>query len=268
MFLNHYQMVMTLRTHYFNNEIKMEFKSDFIEKLKKANTLLFFTGAGISSESGIPTFRGKDGLWNKLKPEELASFDAFMKNPDMVWEWYQYRRNIVENTKPNPGHLAIAELEKYYQVDVVTQNVDNLHARAGSTCIEELHGSIVRNFCVDCNTFYNEKEFKFTNKVPRCKKCNGLIRPDVVWFGENLRGSAFPNSEKKAKKCDICFVVGTSAIIYPAAYIPITAKDYGAYIVEINTEKTDLSNQVNYSIFEKSGEVLPQILELVKTIKS
>ncbi|PID59455.1 MAG: NAD-dependent protein deacylase [Ignavibacteriae bacterium] len=241
----------------------MNFDKNFIQKLKDAKQLLFFTGAGISAESGISTFRGKDGLWNKLKPEELANFNAFMKNPDMVWEWYQYRRKIVEESQPNKGHLAIAELEKFYKVDVVTQNVDNLHARAGSTSIEELHGSIVRNFCVDCGTFYNDEIDMEDKKVPKCKKCNGLIRPDVVWFGEALRGSAFPNSEKKARNCDICFVVGTSAIVYPAAYIPLTAQESGAYIVEINIEPTELTRQTNYSIIGKSGEILPKIVEAV-----
>ncbi len=243
---------------------KMEFKKEFVEKLKEAESLLFFTGAGISAESGVPTFRGKDGIWNKLKPEELANFNAFIKNPDMVWEWYQYRRKIVENVEPNPGHYAIAEFENYYKVDVVTQNVDNLHKRAGSTSIEELHGSIVRNFCIDCKTYYYDLDEEFENKVPKCKKCNGLIRPDVVWFGESLRGDAYPNSEQKAKSCDICFVVGTSAIVYPAAYIPITAKEYGAYIVEINLEPTELTPHINYSIFGKSGEILPEILRIVK----
>ena len=246
----------------------MEFKPDFIDRLNKAKSLLFFTGAGISAESGIATFRGKDGLWSKLKPEELASFSAFMKNPDMVWEWYQYRREIVEKAKPNKGHLAITEFEKFYDVNVVTQNVDDLHARAGSTNIDELHGSIIRNFCVDCKTFYNHQEFKFDKKVPRCEKCNGMIRPDVVWFGENLRGNAFPNGEQKAKECDICFIVGTSAIVYPAAYIPITAKQYGAYLVEINIEPTEISYQVDYSILGKSGEILPEILELAANLKT
>lgn len=241
----------------------MEFNPEFVKKLKDAKSLLFFTGAGISAESGISTFRGKDGLWNKLNPEELASFNAFMRNPDLVWEWYQYRRDIVEKTEPNPGHYAIAEFEKYYNVNIVTQNVDNLHARAGSKNIEELHGSIVRNFCIECNTFYNHQNFEFKNKVPHCEKCNGLIRPDVVWFGETLRGDAFPNGEKKARDCDICFVVGTTAIVYPAAYIPLTAKQYGAYIVEINIEATDFSSQANISIFGKSGEILPEILNLV-----
>ncbi|MFZ1291095.1 MAG: NAD-dependent deacylase [Melioribacteraceae bacterium] len=246
----------------------MEFKKDFIEKLKKADSLLFFTGAGISAESGISTFRGKDGLWNKLKPEELANFNAFMKNPDMVWEWYQYRRKIVEESQPNKGHLAIAELQNFYEVFVATQNVDNLHAKAGSNNIEELHGSIVRNFCIDCKTFYEHQDFMFDNKVPRCPKCNGMIRPDVVWFGENLRGNAFPNSEKNAKKCDICFIVGTTGIVYPAAYIPFTAKEYGAYLVEINIEPTEMTYNVDYSIMGKAGEILPEILELLKKLKS
>jgi NAD-dependent deacetylase len=246
----------------------MEFNEEFVLKLKSAESVLFFTGAGISAESGIATFRGKDGLWNKLKPEELANFSAFMKNPDMVWEWYQYRREIVENSKPNPGHFAIAEFEKYYNVSVVTQNVDNLHARAGSNNIDELHGSIVRNFCIDCNTYYNHQDFKFENKVPKCEKCGGLIRPDVVWFGETLRGNAFPNGERNAKECDICFIVGTSAIVYPAAYIPLTAKQYGAYIVEVNIEPTEMSYEADYSIFGKSGEVLPKILDLVREIKN
>ncbi|MBI1932240.1 MAG: NAD-dependent deacylase [Ignavibacteriales bacterium] len=246
----------------------MELKKELIEKLKSADSLLFFTGAGISAESGIATFRGKDGLWNKLKPEELANFNAFMKNPDMVWEWYQYRRKIVEESLPNKGHLAIAELQNYYKVYVSTQNVDNLHARAGSKNIEELHGSIVRNFCINCKTFYEHQDFLFENKVPRCPKCGGLIRPDVVWFGENLRGQAFPNSEKLAKQCDICFVVGTTGIVYPAAYIPLTAKEYGAYLVEINIEPTEMTYNVNYSLFGKSGEILPEILNLVKEIKN
>lgn len=243
----------------------MNFESSFLERLTTAKKLVFFTGAGISAESGIETFRGKDGLWNKLKPEELANFNAFMKNPDMVWEWYQYRRKIVESTNPNPGHYAIAEFERYYDVTVVTQNVDNLHQRAGSSIVYELHGSIVRNFCIDCNSFYNDIKLS-DNKVPKCEKCGGFIRPDVVWFGENLRGDAFPKGEKAAAESDICFVVGTSAVVYPAAYIPQTAKQNGAFVIEINIEDTELTGNCDYSIFGKSGEILPKILDKVKLI--
>ncbi len=242
----------------------MEFKPDFIEKLKTAKSLLFFTGAGISAESGIPTFRGDEGLWKKFKPEELANFNAFISNPDMVWEWYQYRRKIINEAKPNAGHFAIKELENFYDVDVVTQNVDNLHGRAGSKNIYELHGNIERNYCIDCKTFYNGN-FDFESKVPKCKNCGGLIRPDVVWFGEALPSEAFIKADKKAEQCDICFIVGTSAIVYPAAYIPITAKKNGAYLVEINIQPTEITNQVDYSIVGKAGEILPEILNKVKS---
>ncbi|MBU1099083.1 MAG: NAD-dependent deacylase [Bacteroidetes bacterium] len=246
----------------------MEFRKDFFERLKTAKNILFFTGAGISAESGIATFRGKDGLWNKLKPEELANFNAFMKNPDMVWEWYQYRREIINETKPNLGHYTIVEFEKYFEkVDVVTQNVDNLHGRAGSSSIYELHGNIERNFCVDCKTFYNKEDLLGSEKVPRCTKCNGLIRPDVVWFGEMLPAGVFEKSEQLAMNSDITFVVGTSAVVYPAAYIPISAKQGGAYVVEINLDGTEISGSVDYSLRGKSGEILPEILNIIKEQK-
>lgn len=246
----------------------MEFTPGFIDKLSTAKSIVFFTGAGISAESGISTFRGKDGIWNKLRPEELANFDAFMKNPDMVWEWYQYRRKIINDSTPNPGHTAIAEFEKYFDnVSVITQNVDNLHGRAGSKKLYELHGNIERNFCVKCNTFYNSADYHYTNEAPKCTKCGGLVRPDVVWFGEMLPQDVFAGAEKVAGLSDICFVVGTSAVVYPAAYIPITARKNGAYIVEINIEQTELSGIADCSISGKSGEILPLILEKVKEIK-
>jgi len=243
----------------------MELNKEFIEKLKKAKSLLFFTGAGISAESGIPTFRGDEGLWKKFKPEELANFDAFMRNPDMVWEWYRYRRKIINDAEPNAAHLAIKELENFYEVNVVTQNVDNLHGRAGSKNIYELHGNIERNYCMDCKTFFSEDEIFSGQSVSACKICGGTIRPDVVWFGESLPQDIFQQAEAKAKEADICFIVGTSAVVYPAAYIPITAKDYGAYLVEINIQPTEITNSVDLSIFDKSGKVLPEILYIIKS---
>jgi NAD-dependent deacetylase len=244
----------------------MELKEEFIEKLKSAKSIVFFTGAGISAESGIPTFRGKDGIWNKLKPEELANFNAFLRNPDMVWEWYQYRRQIIHDTKPNAGHFAMAEFEKYFDdVTVVTQNVDNLHSRAGSSNVFELHGNIERNYCVDCSEpYYVESD---EESLPKCKLCGGLIRPDVVWFGEMLPQKAFAKSEKVAADSDICIIAGTSAVVYPAAYIPLTARDAGSYLVEINVAPTEISGLVDYSIMGKSGEVVPAILEAVKEMK-
>lgn len=245
------------------------FTEEFISKLSDAERIVFFTGAGISAESGVSTFRGKDGIWNKLKPEELANFDAFLRNPDMVWEWYQYRRKIVSEAIPNPGHSAIAEFENFFDdVSVVTQNVDNLHARAGSTYIYELHGNIERNYCINCKTFYNKDEIQFSNKTPICKNCKGLVRPDVVWFGEFLPEQIFRDAESKAIHSDICFVVGTSALVYPAANIPILAKRSGSFLVEINIEETELSGFADYSLFGRSGEILPKILDEVKKLRT
>lgn len=244
------------------------FSDEFIEKIKSARNLVFFSGAGISAESGIPTFRGTGGIWNKMKPEELASFNAFIKNPKLVWDWYQYRRNIVHSTQPNPGHYAIAEMENFFpQVTVVTQNVDNLHRRAGSKTIYELHGNIEKNYCIKCSKRYDYINFPEADSSPRCD-CGGLIRPDIVWFGEMLPDDQYSAAEKAARNCDILFVVGTSAVVYPAAYIPLIAKDNRKYLVEVNITETELSYKVDYSIPGKSGDVLPRILELVKYIKT
>jgi NAD-dependent deacetylase len=238
-----------------------------IEKLKNAGSLVFFTGAGISAESGIPTFRGKDGIWNKLKPEELANFDAFMRNPDMVWEWYKHRKNIIHESKPNQGHVTIAEMQNYFDdVTVVTQNIDNLHIRAGTKKIYELHGNIERNFCVNCKEYFN-KELDFTTGVPKCD-CGGLIRPDVVWFGEYLPEDQFKGGEKAAMNADIFFIVGTSAIVYPAAGLVYTAKQSGAVLVEINVAETEVSHIVNYSFIGEAGKILPEILYKYQSIIS
>ena len=243
----------------------MEFPKELIQKLKAARSVLFFTGAGISAESGIDTFRGKGGLWNKMKPEELASISGFMRNPDLVWEWYQYRRKIVRDTGPNPGHTTIAEFEKYFDdVTVVTQNVDNLHHRAGSTNILEVHGNIERNFCMDCRTLYGIEDFLDVEEAPKCRKCGGMIRPDVVWFGEMLPQDIFTEAERKAKQSDICFIVGTSAVVYPAAYIPLSAKEGNSYLVEINIEPTEITNLVDCSLMGKSGEILPELINYLK----
>jgi NAD-dependent deacetylase len=233
-----------------------------IERIKHASHIVFFSGAGMSAESGIATFRGKDGIWNKFKPEELANFDAFMKNPGMVWEWYQYRRDIVRHAVPNAGHLAIAEFQKYVpKITVITQNIDNLHKRAGSKNIFELHGNIERNYCIKCKTFYNDIEKE--EGVPKCR-CGGLIRPDVVWFGEYLPEDQFEGAEIAASECDIFFVVGTSAVVYPAASLIYTAKHSNSFIVEVNIEETEISSLTNKSLIGKAGKILPEILGKIK----
>ena len=241
----------------------IEISDSLIDTLKNSESIVFFTGAGISAESGIATFRGKEGLWNKFKPEELANFDAFMRNPELVWEWYNYRRRIVHEAKPNAAHLTIAEMQNHFKdVTVVTQNVDNLHRRAGSKKIFELHGNIEKNYCINCKKDFNE-ELDFSSGVPKCD-CGGLIRPGVVWFGEFLPEDQYLGGEKAAMNAEVFFVVGTSAVVYPAAGLVYTAKASGATIVEINIEETEISSSVNYSYFGKAGEILPKIFEEYK----
>lgn len=245
----------------------MNFDQSFLNKLSESKRIVFFTGAGISAESGIPTFRGKDGIWNKLKPEELANFSAFMRNPTMVWEWYNHRKKIIHEAKPNKGHEAIAEMQNLFdEVILITQNIDNLHRRAGSKNIYELHGNIERNYCIQCRTFYNE-ELDSSDGVPKCS-CGGLIRPDVVWFGEFLPQDQFLGGEKAAQNCDIFFVVGTSAVVYPAAGLVYTAKESGAFIVEVNIEETEISSICDLSFFEESGKILPAIIQEIKKIRN
>jgi NAD-dependent deacetylase len=241
----------------------MQIDKSIIKKLKDSKSVVFFTGAGISAESGIPTFRGKDGIWNKLKPEELANFNAFLKNPELVWEWYKHRKQIIRESKPNKGHLAIAKAQNIFpKVTVITQNIDNLHRRAGSKTVYELHGNIERNYCIKCKAFYNE-ELNFNLGIPKCK-CGGLIRPDVVWFGEYLPEAQFRASEKEAENCDIFSIVGTSAVVYPAASLIYSAKQSGAYLIEVNVEETEISGIVDKSFFGLSGEVLPALIKEIQ----
>ena len=243
----------------------MHFNKKFIDVLVNRHSIVFFTGAGISAESGIPTFRGKDGIWNKLKPEELANFDAFLRNPQLVWEWYNHRKKIIHESQPNPGHFAIAEFQNIFdKVTVITQNIDNLHRRAGSNVVYELHGNIERNYCIKCKTKYNE-ELDFAQGVPKCK-CGGLIRPDVVWFGEMLPEDQYNASEKAASECDVFFIVGTSAVVYPAASLIYTAKQSGAYLVEVNIEETEATSTVETSLFGEAGKVLPGIINSLKEL--
>jgi NAD-dependent deacetylase len=241
----------------------IQIDKNLIDALEHSEAIVFFTGAGISSESGIPTFRGKDGIWNKLKPEELANFNAFIQNPEMIWEWYNHRKKIIHEAQPNAAHLTIAEMQNHFKtVSVVTQNIDNLHRRAGSKTIFELHGNIERNFCINCKKFFNE-ELDFSGGIPKCE-CGGLIRPDVVWFGEYLPEDQFLGGEKAAISSDIFFVVGTSAVVYPAAGLVYAAKQSGSTVVEINIKETALSDIADYSFFGKAGEILPMILSEYK----
>jgi NAD-dependent protein deacetylase/lipoamidase len=232
-----------------------------ISKLQSSDSVAVFTGAGISAESGVPTFRGDEGLWEKFKPEELANFDAFMRNPELVWEWYKARKKIIASIQPNPGHVAIAEMEqRYRKFAVITQNIDNLHRRAGSKTVFELHGNIERNYCTGCGKLFPDAGIMSGPSVPRCPSCGGLIRPDVVWFGEILPVDQWESSVKAAERAEIFLSVGTSAVVFPAASLPSIAKRAGAYVVEVNIERTDLSSMADEVILGRSGEILPQLL--------
>lgn len=235
------------------------------ERLSKANSVVVLTGAGVSAESGVKTFRDPDGLWAKFNPMELASIDGFMSNPQRVWSWYQYRVEIVKKVKPNPGHYAIAEMEKLFDHFVlITQNVDRLHQRAGSTNPIELHGNIIENHCFNCKKpFYGETALP-DGEIPKCEHCGGLIRPSVVWFGEMLPYEALVKAEDESANCDVFFSVGTSAEVYPSANLPFLAKRNGATIIEVNPNITKLSDYVDYRISAPSGEALPILLEKLK----
>ncbi len=216
------------------------------------------TGAGVSAESGVPTFRGDEGLWKQFQPEELANVDAFLANPELVWNWYQYRRNIISQVEPNQGHFSLAKMEKRLSsFTLITQNVDDLHRRAGSRNILELHGNIVRNKCIKCGRQY--ENLPESEEVPQCE-CGGLIRPDVVWFGEMLPQDIIQKAFLAAEKASVFFSIGTSALVQPAASLPVMAKNRGAYLVEINVEPTVLSSHADEFLQGKSGEVLPVII--------
>jgi len=235
--------------------------SRLISKLRTAESVAVFTGAGISAESGVPTFRGSDGIWKKFKPEELANFDSFMRNPELVWEWYKHRKTIIASIQPNPGHTALAEMEqRFRRFAVITQNIDNLHRRAGSKTVYELHGNIERNYCTGCGKFFADAGIMAGPEVPRCTSCGSIIRPDVVWFGELLPAVVWDKSVKAAEGAGIFLSIGTSGVVYPAASLPLIAKRAGAYVVEINLERTDLSDTADEVILGRSGEILPQLV--------
>lgn len=245
-------------------EIKIS--RELIDKLADSRKIVFFTGSGVSAESGIPTFRGDDGLWKRFSAQELANFDSFMRNPDLVWEWYQYRRRIIHDSHPNAGHQAIVNFEKYFDVTVVTQNVDNLHQRAGSSRVLELHGNITRNKCVQCGEFYSGEIHLEDNTPPHCN-CGGLIRPDVVWFGENLPEGVYEQAEERCESCDVMFVIGTSGVVYPAALLPSAALSSGAIVIDVNIDEGDHHHGKRHFIKGRSGEVLPFLFEHVKRLK-
>ncbi len=233
------------------------------DKLRQAEKIVFVTGAGISQESGIPTFRGKDGFWRKYDPMKLATIDAFYEDPKLVWEWYEERRKNILDANPNPGHVSIAELEKHKRISVLTQNIDGLHQRAGSSHVYELHGSIITIKCTVCN-FKDQITAKFSELPPLCK-CGNMLRPDVVWFGEALPQDVWGSAMEEASSCDIMIVVGTSLAVSPANLLPVYAKQSGATMVEVNIENTPMSSSMDLSLRTSAAKALPGLVDMISS---
>jgi NAD-dependent deacetylase len=233
------------------------------EWLRTASRAAALTGAGISAESGIPTFRGAGGLWRNFRPEDLATPEAFARDPKTVWEWYDWRRGLIRDAKPNLGHYALAQLERRMggRFVLITQNVDGLHNRAGSERVLKLHGDIWWTLCTACGDVRSDFRVPLPELPPRCAACGGLLRPGVVWFGEPLPARTWEQAEEAARTCDVLIVAGTSAVVYPAASLAPLAKRHGARIIEINTEATPLSGEADLCLKGPSGEILPQIIE-------
>ena len=241
-----------------------------IRKLAEADRVVVVTGAGVSAQSGIPTFRDPGGLWDKFRPEELANVDAFLRNPGLVQAWYRYRRDLIESRQPNPAHFAIAELESMYDsFTLATQNVDGLHQRAGSSNVLELHGNILRRYCIECGAVPESNITGVSgDEVERCTVCGGLIRPDVVWFGEALPPEVIEAAFEAAEQAEVLLSVGTSGIVYPAAGLPGTARNAGAYTAEFNIEASALAAEMDEVVIGPAGSSLPNLVEAVRTQRS
>lgn len=226
--------------------------------------LVALTGAGASQESGLRTFRdAQSGLWAQYKPEDLASPQAFARDPKLVWDWYAWRREAVKSVRPNPGHYALAEIEQHVSdFCLITQNVDGLHRMAGNQNVLELHGNIQRVRCSECLA-YAETWGDDSESVPRCEECGSLLRPDVVWFGEALPRDQLEAAVEASRSCGVFLSIGTSGLVQPAASLAHAARNHGAVLVEINLEPTPITPKTDYFLQGRSGEVLPGLVKAV-----
>jgi len=232
----------------------------FHERAQATRRVVVLTGAGVSAESGVPTFRGADRLWGRHRAEDLATPEAFARDARLVWEWYEWRRQLIATRRPNAAHEAIAALETHArEFLLITQNVDGLHRWAGSRRLAELHGNLWRVRCLAEGTVTENREVPLPSLPPHCA-CGALLRPDVVWFGEALPTDAIRQAYDAVESCDVMLVVGTSALVQPAASLPMIAKAHGAYVVEVNLEPTPLSGFADESHHGKAGEILPRLL--------
>ncbi|MFN2195420.1 MAG: SIR2 family NAD-dependent protein deacylase [Anaerolineales bacterium] len=237
---------------------------ELITRLRRSKNIAALTGAGTSAESGVPTFRdAQTGLWARYDPQELATPQAFARDPRLVWEWYEFRRALVRQANPNPGHYALVELARHVpDFRLITQNVDGLHQRAGSPQVIELHGNILRTKCSregrPIETWPEQAEIP-----PCCPNCGAQLRPDVVWFGESLPDEAIAAAWKAVEACEVFLSIGTSTVVEPAASLPFAALENGAVVVEINPQPTPLTRHATYTLNGPSGQVLPALLAAV-----
>jgi len=238
------------------------------EALRSAQSVVVLTGAGISAESGVPTFRGAGGLWRNYSPEELATPAAFARDPRLVWEWYEWRRSVIRQAKPNAGHRALVELEQRIAArkgsfTLVTQNVDGLHDRARSRNLVKLHGDIWLVRCTACGAVERNEEVPLGELPPRCR-CGGLLRPGVVWFGEALPTTEWERASEATARAEVMMVVGTSAVVYPAAGLAELARAARAKLAIINPEPTPLDAAADWILGGKAGEIIPGLLRPVE----
>lgn len=242
----------------------MNFPDELIRSLREAERVAALTGAGVSKESGLRTFRdAQTGLWSEYKPTELASPEAYERDPKLVWDWYAMRREKVGEVEPNPGHFALVDMAHHIpDFNLITQNVDNLHRKAGSPNVIELHGNLGRVKCSSCGQ-QAEMWDDADGNVPQCEVCGGLLRPDVVWFGESLPRAELESAVEAARACQVFFSIGTSGMVQPAASLAYAARNRGALVVEINAEPTPLTEKVDFALHGKSGEILPGLVKAV-----
>jgi NAD-dependent deacetylase len=240
---------------------QLTISAELRKRFAEARRVVVLTGAGVSAESGVPTFRGggQSTVWKGMPFDKISSAGMLERNLAEVWEWFNYRRDVIEKIAPNPAHHALARWQKRFaDFTLITQNVDGLHQVAGSTDVLELHGNLWRARCTTCSMKYDlRNKEEEASRTFTCTDCGNYLRPDVVLFGELLPADAFQRAVVKARNSELCFVVGTSALVYPAASLPEIAKAAGAYTVEINPEETPLSDLCDEVIEGKAGEVLP-----------
>ena len=231
------------------------------EVLKKADRVAVLTGAGISAESGVPTFRGDDGLWRNYRATDLATPRAFARDPELVWQFYNWRRDLISKVTHNPAHRALVELENLVpDFTIITQNVDGLHLLAGSRNVIEIHGNLWKVRCTECRAITLDRSPDLGNS-PRCKACGGLLRPHVVWFGEALDPEILGQAVDVSRSCRVMLVIGTSSVVQPAASLALEAQSGGAQLAEINLESTPHSHFMDFTFHGKAGDIVPRLVE-------